>query len=140
MKLLKLLCLKWRRSRSRSKACASEITKLPPASGHLMTWSVAGSETISYTLVRNGATSGGFGTGPTGAGAFPAEVPAVAAGAAPEGGGDPFLDPIETHGNPSPVRGFEIEAASREETRSDRRGEGKTNEPGDFGLGSSGRL
>ena len=61
MKLVKFLCLKCR-WRSFSKACESLTTKLPPPSPHEITSSVAGSETMSYTFVRNGATSDGFGT------------------------------------------------------------------------------
>lgn len=121
MKLLKLRCLKWRLSRSRSKACASQITKLLPVFVHDMTLSVAASETMSYTLVRNGATSGGFGTGPTGAGAFPDDEEAAA-----EGGGEPLLEPMVVR-RAETLASFETEAAR--ETRREEEG-------GISGLGS----
>jgi hypothetical protein len=54
-------------------------------------------------LVRNGASSGGFGAGPTAAGAFPAEGSAAAdedADAGLEGGGEPLLEPMGESAKP----------------------------------------
>lgn len=53
-KLEKLLCLKRRGSRTSAKTCGSHTTKLLPAGLHDTTWSVDGSPTRSYVLVRNG--------------------------------------------------------------------------------------
>jgi hypothetical protein len=80
-------------------------------------------------LVRNGASSGGFGTGPTAGGAFPAEGAAAAdadadVDAGLEGGGEPLLDPMgrerETLAEASRLRGG---AAGRVERRREATGE-----------------
>ena len=55
MKLEKLLCLKYLGSRSREKSGGFHTTKLAPPGPHDTTRLVAGSSTISYVLIRNGA-------------------------------------------------------------------------------------